>query len=300
MKRWKILGLLTVWPFLQAHADDATSVNAQLSAARVKLSQLQAQMQSLMLDFETVKSQHDGLQQKYQNDSNAYNSNCAGRPVNFGNCYSWRTQVLSEQQNLGSQVLQLEQRAHADEVQAQDLQAQYNSTLAQIQTLQQQQAAFMQLRNAASSSVGAAHTLATNPNAIESAKDQSNCQFDKRGCATPMVPPTVHAPAAEEVVSEAVARDPEYRKLHAERLAAQRRAASSQQLIDKLTAEQSSEQDSLKRQQLQIRIADATNKLETARSTIRVADIGIATVKKRIEGSPDMLPANPGASVHRK
>jgi chromosome segregation ATPase len=274
-------------------ADSLDDINGQISSERAKSAQANAQIRSLQNDHDAIKTQHDALQQKYATDANDFNQNCAGRPENYGNCASWRANMLSEQQQIGQEVAELERRAHELESQGQQLANDIEASNVRVQNLLQQQGALQQLKNAAGSSEQAADEISKNPNAIEAAKKDSSCQFDTLKCGKTKAPPDVAIPSAKEVVSEKVAKDPEYQKLNAMRTSAQKTAAKAQDRLDKLTIQQQSESDPAKRQQLQISIYHATNDLKTATSTIRTTEIGIDKVKRRVDGAPDMREAVP-------
>jgi hypothetical protein len=86
-------------------------LNRQISDERAKSSRLNIQLSALGGEFNPLKARHDALQQQYAVDAAAYNGNCAGRPVSYGNCPSWRAKMLAEQQQLGLAVANMEQRA---------------------------------------------------------------------------------------------------------------------------------------------------------------------------------------------
>src|SRR5262249_37917131 len=111
MKIWFALFVFSSLPSSAAVAQtadvSAQDVSAQLSAEQANASNLQNQLNQLGSEHQGIKQRHDSLQQKFQADADAYNASCAGRPVNTGNCQSWRDQVLAEKDQIGSEVERL-------------------------------------------------------------------------------------------------------------------------------------------------------------------------------------------------
>lgn len=258
-------------------------VSAQLAAEQSNEVSLQQQVNQLGSQFSQIKQQHDFLQQKFSADANAYNSNCAGRPTNWGNCPSWRAQILGEQQQLGAQVASQEQQARDVTAQAENLNARLQASIQRIGDLQRQQTAFLQLRHAAGSSEDANQMLTTNPRAIEAAKARSNCQFDTSACGSTKALPHVETPPA---IPAAVLNDPQYKELN-RRFAAEKRSESHMRAeVERLKAKQDKEPNQLKRQQLQIDLYHVENSLKTEQGRMRVTGIKMDDRMKVVMGAP--------------
>ena len=282
MKRILVLALMVVPLGAMAQTQD---VSAQLQAEQSNAAGLQQQLTQLASQFVQIKQQHDTLQQKYSADANAYNVNCAGRPTNWGNCPSWRAQILGEQQQIGAQVASLEQQARDINTQAGGLNTRLEASVQRIADLQRQQTAFMQLRHAA----GSSHDATSMAN--EPAKERSNCQFDTKSCGSTMAVPK--APETPPAIPAAVLNDPRYKGLGGQLALEQRSASRLQAEVDRLKAKQDKETDPLKRQQLQIDLYHAQNSLETEQSRMRVTDIKMKDRMKVVMDVP-YIRAAPG------
>jgi hypothetical protein len=110
-------------------------LSQQISNERVKSSRLGAQFTGLGNEFNPLKVRHDTLQLQYANDAAAYNGNCSGRPVSYGNCPSWRARVLAEQQRLALSLANMERRAKELKRQGQQLSNQIVLSNARLQKL---------------------------------------------------------------------------------------------------------------------------------------------------------------------
>jgi len=288
MKRILALFLLAVPLGAMAQTQD---VSAQLAAEQSNEANLQQQLNQLGMQFNQIKQEHDSLQQKYSADANAYNSNCAGRPINWENCPSWRAQMLGEQQQLGAQVASQEQQSRDIGAQAADLNTKLAASIQRIGDLQRQQTAFVQLTHAAVSSEDANKILTADPRAIEAAKARSNCQFDTAACGSTKAPVHVETPPA---IPAAVLNDPQYKELHG-RLAEEKRSESHMRAeVARLKAKQDKEPDQSTRQQLQIDLYHAENNLKTEQGRIRVTSIKMDDRMKVVMGAP-ILKGGPGA-----
>jgi hypothetical protein len=111
------------------------SVSRQILSEQTNSSRLTAQLTARSNEFNPLKARHDALQRQYANDAVAYNGNCAGRPVSYGNCPSWRARVLAEQQQLASALANMERRGHELTRQAQQLSNEMVLSNARIQKL---------------------------------------------------------------------------------------------------------------------------------------------------------------------
>jgi hypothetical protein len=114
---------------------EIASINVQISNERAKASRSRVQLTMLGNEYNPIKARHDALQRKYASDAAAYNGNCAGRPVNYGNCPSWRARMLAEQRQLGSIIFSLERRAHELDRQGQQVSNELVLANARIQKL---------------------------------------------------------------------------------------------------------------------------------------------------------------------
>jgi hypothetical protein len=87
-------------------------INARISAEQATSERSRAALAARGNEIIALKTRHDALQRQYTNDSTAYNANCAGRPLSYGNCPSWRVKVLAEQQQWAPALANMEQRAN--------------------------------------------------------------------------------------------------------------------------------------------------------------------------------------------
>lgn len=111
--------LTTIVP---VHADDSlvyaiakqeaeiVGVNQEIDQTKSSVSQLQAQKQRHAEEFNDIGTKYDALRQQFTQHAESYNSACAGRPANTGNCQSQRAAVQSEHDRLEPPLLQMEQR----------------------------------------------------------------------------------------------------------------------------------------------------------------------------------------------
>ena len=138
----------------------------------------------------------------------------------------------------------------------------------------------------------------------EDARDQAGCQFGAAGCAKPADMPTVaavragtsaSAPAEPTApVSKALASDPRYQALAADREKAQSTANAKQQEIDQLRSQQAATKDPGQQAAIQIKISDADREMQTAKGQVRVDEIKQADVKKEVE-TIEIVPAGGAA-----
>jgi uncharacterized protein YlxW (UPF0749 family) len=100
---------------------DIVSLSQQIANEQAKTARLNAKLAALGNQFNAIKAQHDALQQQYARDAAAYNGNCAGKPVSYGNCPAWRAKVLGEQQQVTVTLTNMERQAAAMGPQGQEM-----------------------------------------------------------------------------------------------------------------------------------------------------------------------------------
>ena len=110
----------TVYVIAKAQSE-IDGIDAQISTERAKSACARAVLAARAKDFNPIKTRHDTLQRQYAIDADAYNRNCAGRPVSYGSSPSWRAKVLAEQQQLTPLLADMERRANELSRQGQQL-----------------------------------------------------------------------------------------------------------------------------------------------------------------------------------
>ncbi len=109
---------------------------------------------------------------------------------------------------------------------------------------------------------------------------------------------SVTTPHAEEVfspkVAQALAADPAYQSLNADRAKASGAADAAQHQLDTLQAQMKTAPAGIQQQNLQIQISNTTQQLEAAKSAVRTDDIKKDDIQqhyKTLYGDPIILPA---------
>ena len=124
----------TVYVIAKAQSE-IDGIDAQISTERAKSARARAVLAARAKDFNAIKTRHDTLQRQYAIDADAYNRNCAGRPVSYGSCPSWRAKVLAEQQQLTPLLADMERRANELSRQGQQLSNEQVFSDARVQKL---------------------------------------------------------------------------------------------------------------------------------------------------------------------